>query len=223
MAKRNREDKIEKIGENLGRRLFEALRGDQLNPEIRRQGEYYAEQLGRSFLAYLYLTLFPIGYYLLERFYGFLRPPEAPDTALFDLIYELPPIDLEVYGAFTVLAGSLFLATDLFDNFLEDSIEDGTLLAIVHSGVLFLFVGYSFQYYKYFNVTISKPGTGLFSVPEPIWFVLVNFEYIAPFIMIPLMGLLLTIMYRFMIRNQFENSKQTRLNSKRWDRNEPKE
>jgi hypothetical protein len=215
--KRRIENKLEGVGEDLGGRLFEALRGDQLSPEIYRQKAYYAEQLGRSFLAYVYITVFPIVYYLLGRFYELLRHPKTPDTALFDLIYELPPLNLEVYGAFTVLAGSVFLASDIFDNFMEESLEDGTLLAIVHSGILFLIVGYSFQYYMYFDVSISEPGTGPYAVPEPLWFALDNLEYVMPFIVIPLTGLALTITYRFTIQNQFENTEQTRLNAERWE------
>lgn len=213
-------DKLERIGSCLAGRLFDALRRERIGPEIHRQKKHYVDQMSRSFLVYIAISLFPVFLYFLDRFMKFLRPPELPDTALWDLFYWTPPVNLEVYGGGAILAGSLFLTRDLFDNFLEDSLEDGTILALVHSGVLFLFVGYLFSIYDYFDVSISEPGTGPFAMPRLLWMLLDNFEYIAPFVALPLLGMFMTIAHRFILQDEFKDTRQTQLNSKQWDATE---
>ncbi|WP_254542783.1 hypothetical protein [Halomarina pelagica] len=208
--------KLEDIGQDLGRKLFDGLREERVGLKIQNERTHYSKQMAKTFKYIVVIYTIPIWYYLNEILLAVLKHPEAPDTLFYDLLYELPPFSFEMYGAAIVLGGSFLLATDLFDNFLTEEIEKGSVIATVHSGVIIAIIGFNFQMHNYYDIPISEPG-----IPHPVfdmtWTLITNFEYVLPFVVPLFLAGSIILSYRNTLANESNRCLQTRLDSDRWD------
>lgn len=151
-------DILYNIGRNIGDRIFTVLKANKSSPKIEQQREPYVDQMGRSFIAFVAIIYgAPLFFYFYGRLMESMRPSTAPDTLMYDMMYFTPPFSYEAYGSGIILAGSVTLGTRLFNNFLFEEVERGTLLAMAHSGVAYLFAGTMFQIHPYFDTEISEP------------------------------------------------------------------
>lgn len=154
-----------KIGRNLGNRIFDALKEGRVSPKIERQRSAYVDQIGRSFVAFIAIVYVgPFVFMFWKELMEFMRPSYIPDTLMFDLMYFTPPFHYEAYGNSIILVGSLFLASQLFSNFLFEEIERGALLALGHAGVADLMAGTLFQSYRLFDTDVSPPDPDLWVI-----------------------------------------------------------
>lgn len=241
-------DILYNMGRNIGNRIFTVLKANKSSPKIEQQREPYVDQIGRSFIAFLAIIYGgPFFLYFYGRVMGLMRLSTAPDTLMYDMMYFTPPFSYEAYGSGIILAGSVTLGTRLFNNFLFEEVERGTLLAMAHSGVAYLFAGTMFQIHQYFDTDVSEPKPELWilsptevlpaemisspvrqiediqysMISEFFWglyYFIENFEYIAPFIIPPLTGIWLTIMYRLALRGELQDYEQLEITSDKWEK-----
>lgn len=202
------------IGETWAGTLYDVQRGNRNSPRLQRQKQNYTEQMGRTTIACLVIYFPPIAYPLLQWILGVLRPPRAPDTLFFDLYYTHPPLLYGPYGTFTILAGSIFLSSNLFSNFLLDDLKEGHLLALAHSGVVFLFIGSLFQLIPQIEINLSPPGPPFYT-PTIIWMFLQNFKYML--LLIPLLLALLLWTFGDELEGILKDTTQLRLDSRQWN------
>lgn len=137
--------RIAEFGEKWGDLVYDLQKGDKSSPKLQRQKRHYSEQMGRTFVACSAIYVLPIFYFLLQHYLDIVRHPDMPNTLIYDLIYTVPSFSYSFYGALTVFVGSLYLTPDLYDNYLAEEAKEGEILAVIHSGILFLFTGISFQ------------------------------------------------------------------------------
>jgi hypothetical protein len=207
--------KLRELGEDFGEKLFDALRGDQYSPTIQKQKEPYAEQFGENLISIVMLYIFPIFYFASRTITGMLRPPNAPDSLLYDLIYELPSLPYGLYGSGIIAGGSLLLASDLFDNFFTNDVKSGKVLATIHGGVLYLFIGLSFQTTDFYNIEFSEPYLSN-PIFDMAYYIMSHIERILPFVAVPMLVLLVWMYLRYGEIEEDNESIQTQLISRKW-------
>lgn len=149
---------LSKIGESIGGDLFDFLQSGQISPSVSRQRSPYVEQFGRSFVGYIAtIYLFPLSLIAVE---WTVHPVKSriPEGFFFDLFLWHLEYSYGLHAIMIVSTGSLFLARDLFDNFLSEEVEDGRILALLHIGVAFLITGSAFQMTSFLTLPSSQPN-----------------------------------------------------------------